>query len=217
MLHFGIGVSHRTANTLLNDGGGSNSKTLFNELFPSLKTRINDILQRALKEGYSLFVLIILKQELDIDRSLFVNFFYTALVAGDSGTIKALSRMSYSRDVRILYATVKGGHVEIAKLLLEKGADVNARNCSDRTALYVVAERGHVDMAKLLLEKGADPNARDCFGRTALQAAATGRHAGTVALLQNQQGIRDHRSIRDHQSIRDDRHMTYFLFKTKHD
>ncbi|KAI5849386.1 ankyrin repeat-containing domain protein [Morchella snyderi] len=186
MLHLDIGVSHRTANILLNEGGGSNSKTLLNELFPSLKTGINDVLQGALKEGYSLFVSV-LKQELDIDRSLFDSFFHTALAAGDSGTIKTLSRIdyikrsSYSRDV--LYAIVKGGHVDMAKLLLEKGADVDAMSDYGQTALHAAAGGGHVDMAKLLLEKGANVHARNSGGRTAVYAAAKGGHVDMVELL----------------------------------
>ncbi|RPB07587.1 kinase-like protein [Morchella conica CCBAS932] len=151
MFACGMGVSLRTINTLINRGGGSSCKALLHKCF--LKTEIADILQRALKEGYSLFVLI-LKQELDIDRSLFDEFFDTALVAGDLGTIKTLSRInyikrnSYSRD--ILYTTVKGGHVEMAKLLLEGGADVNAVNHYGRTALQTAVLGGHIDMVALL-------------------------------------------------------------------
>jgi ankyrin repeat protein len=64
------------------------------------------------------------------------------------------------------------------KLLLEKGADVNAREgvrgvaVRARTPLMLATRRGLLDVVNLLLTKGADVNARDEDGRTALMWAA---------------------------------------------
>ncbi len=46
----------------------------------------------------------------------------------------------------------------MVKLLLEKGADVNAKGEHGWTPLMEAANRGHSEAAKLLLEKGADVN-----------------------------------------------------------
>lgn len=57
------------------------------------------------------------------------------------------------------------------KLLLEKGADVKARNHHGQTPLFTAAHNGGADIKAavlLLLEKGADPNARDYDGRSVL-------------------------------------------------
>ena len=48
------------------------------------------------------------------------------------------------------------GHVEAARLLLEKGAAVDAQMEDGRTALMLACTNGHVEAARLLLEKGAD-------------------------------------------------------------
>ena len=48
------------------------------------------------------------------------------------------------------------GHVETARLLLEKGAAVDARTKKGGTALMLACKTGHVEAARLLLEKGAD-------------------------------------------------------------
>jgi ankyrin repeat protein len=56
---------------------------------------------------------------------------------------------------------LKEGHTEIVQLLLEKGADVNAKNKYGRTALIYATERGYTEIVQLLLEKGADVNAKD--------------------------------------------------------
>jgi ankyrin repeat protein len=51
------------------------------------------------------------------------------------------------------------GHLEIVKLLLEHGADVNAKTAYE-TALHLAAEKGHLEIVKFLLEHGADVNAK---------------------------------------------------------
>ncbi|XP_069672146.1 ankyrin-3-like [Periplaneta americana] len=61
---------------------------------------------------------------------------------------------------------------DYAKLLLQKGADVNAKDRDGLTTLHCTAFKGYFEMASLLLECGADPNLRDDNGRTALHIAA---------------------------------------------
>lgn len=73
----------------------------------------------------------------------------------------------------------------ISKLLLEKGADVEARDGMGNTALMGVAFKGLSDMAKLLVEEfGADVNATNNAGGTPLTFAATfGQYDMVVQLL----------------------------------
>jgi len=48
------------------------------------------------------------------------------------------------------------GHKEIVKLLIQAGADVNAKEYEyGRTALYYAREEGHEEIVQLLLEAGA--------------------------------------------------------------
>ena len=62
--------------------------------------------------------------------------------------------------------------VETVKLLLDKGADINARNEEGRTFLVEAAGFGRLSTVKMLLEKGADLEARSKNGGTVLHAAA---------------------------------------------
>jgi ankyrin repeat protein len=64
-------------------------------------------------------------------------------------------------------ATING-HIETVKLLLDKGANVNARNAVAETALTHASQKGNTEIVKLLLSKGADVNAKDDAGWTAL-------------------------------------------------
>ena len=61
---------------------------------------------------------------------------------------------------------------ETARLLLERGASIEARNEEEDTPLIEAAAYGGTDVVNILLEKGAEVEARDNLGMTALIAAA---------------------------------------------
>lgn len=61
---------------------------------------------------------------------------------------------------------------ETIKLLLTKGADVNARS-DDGTALMFAVRWGHTEIVKLLLDAGAQVDARHRLGYSALMRAAS--------------------------------------------
>ena len=64
----------------------------------------------------------------------------------------------------ILIEVVKKRCKKLVKLLLEKGAHVNAAGYRDVTPLMIASEYGHQEMVELLLEKGADVNAKNNDG-----------------------------------------------------
>ncbi len=64
------------------------------------------------------------------------------------------------------------GNREAVKLLLEKGADVNAATGGGFTALHAAALRDDPEMVRALIEKGAEVNRQDFQGHTPLITAA---------------------------------------------
>jgi ankyrin repeat protein len=72
----------------------------------------------------------------------------------------------------LMYAA-HAGNLEVIKLLLANGADVNARNSVNGSALMLAAQMGDTRAVKLLLEKGASAIVRNDFGYTALMYAAS--------------------------------------------
>ena len=75
-----------------------------------------------------------------------------------------------------LYAAMRTSNQLVVLLLLERGADANARDILQRTPLHKVVQVDHKtdkSVVKLLVESGgADVNARDCNGDTPLHAAS---------------------------------------------
>ncbi len=72
-----------------------------------------------------------------------------------------------------------------ARLLLNKGANIEARNCFGTTPLMFACTSADSlnPVLPMLLTSGADVNARDRYGRTALINTAEDRNAAAMALL----------------------------------
>jgi len=61
------------------------------------------------------------------------------------------------------------GHLQIAKQLIEAGADVNSKTDREWTPLHEAARLANANVARLLLEHGADIDARNKEGKTPLE------------------------------------------------
>jgi outer membrane protein assembly factor BamB len=83
-----------------------------------------------------------------------------------------------------LWAAVRNGDAKGAKALLDKGADVNAKNEIGVTALWIAASKGKLEVVQLLLGVGADVNARDgIWYETPLSLAVAEGNAEIVTTL----------------------------------
>jgi ankyrin repeat protein len=69
------------------------------------------------------------------------------------------------------------------RLLIDKGANIDAKNGAGAAALMGAALNGSAAAVQLLLEKGADARARTKLGETALGNAAGAGSAEAVKLL----------------------------------
>lgn len=82
-----------------------------------------------------------------------------------------------------LHRAIKKRYADLVRLLLERGADVNAATSLGETPLHTAALHGRPVEAALLLERGANPNARLSNGMTPLHWAAQRGYSEFVSLL----------------------------------
>jgi ankyrin repeat protein len=82
------------------------------------------------------------------------------------------------------------GHVEAARLLLDRGADVHAmsRNSLKNTPLHAATAGRHSDVALLLLARGADAAVVDGGDYTPLQIATQNDLAAVVSAMSSGRG-----------------------------
>jgi len=75
------------------------------------------------------------------------------------------------------------GHVDLARMLIDLGADVSAQTDDGWTALHLASENGHVDLARMLIDLGADVSAQTKYGTTALHWASHNGHVDLARML----------------------------------
>ena len=76
-----------------------------------------------------------------------------------------------------LHAAAAGRHIEVCRVLLAAGADVNATQHGGFTPLQEAAQHGDAEMTELFLSAGADPSSLTDAGETAADLAAAAGHA----------------------------------------
>ena len=75
------------------------------------------------------------------------------------------------------------GYTDTTRILLDSGADVNAKDNIGWTALLCAAFSNQTETVRALVAKGAEVNARDAEGRSALFWASFSGHADVVRVL----------------------------------
>jgi uncharacterized protein len=83
-----------------------------------------------------------------------------------------------------LHSAASARNVEAARLLLEHGAPVNARQHGGWAPLHAAAQNGDRAMVELLLKHGADPQASNDDGKTAASLATEKGHTEILALVE---------------------------------
>ena len=92
-----------------------------------------------------------------------------------------------------LHQAAAQGDQATARLLIDRGDNVNEKNVSGWTPLMTAAFAGNVRITTMLLEHGADPALTNTAGQTALDLARQQDHTLVSELLERrlaQQGTR---------------------------
>lgn len=98
----------------------------------------------------------------------------------DSHIAKPLPK---TKGYKLISFLLQDGHVDVARLLLDSGAQVNMPADSFESPLTLAACGGHVELAELLIQRGAALEEVNDEGYTPLMEAAREGHEEMVALL----------------------------------
>lgn len=106
-----------------------------------------------------------------------------AVFFGNTSTVEVLlqagadvnQQSRESMKVSSLHSATAARRVDLAEMLLVRGANPNSRAEGGVTPLHEVAVTGQLEMGALLLKHGADVNATDNSGKTALAHAISGK------------------------------------------
>ncbi|HVY83081.1 MAG TPA: ankyrin repeat domain-containing protein [Steroidobacteraceae bacterium] len=70
----------------------------------------------------------------------------------------------------LLYAA-REGHIDVARLLLDAGADIEKADADGVTPLLMAILNGRIELAQMLIERGANVKVSDWYGQTPLWSA----------------------------------------------
>mmetsp|Transcript_146901 Transcript_146901/g.469412 ORF Transcript_146901/g.469412 Transcript_146901/m.469412 type:complete len:180 (+) Transcript_146901:225-764(+) len=86
-------------------------------------------------------------------------------------------------NITALHHSVKGGFVDILKVLIEHNAKVNSKDVDAKTPLMWASEHGKLDCVKILAKKGAEIDTKDKCHRSALLYACMNSYEGVALWL----------------------------------
>jgi ankyrin repeat protein len=87
------------------------------------------------------------------------------------------------RGIGKLDFAVSRANVDLVRLLIELGVDVNAETAYPLSPLFNAAYRGKIELVELLLDAGADVNAPSYQGMTPIAGAIVRAHVEVIGLL----------------------------------
>ena len=100
----------------------------------------------------------------------------------DAGAdLDAVSRNALG--ARPLHSAAAGRHIDVSRLLVERGADVNAAQHGGYVPLHQAAQHGDLELVELLLAAGAKPDVRLDDARTAADIALEAGHEALAERL----------------------------------
>ena len=145
----------------------------------------NTVLDQALQSHQAAVLAVFLDRKVPGSADVAAKELKAAVLRGDTRTaVLLLDRGLDPNAGLLLHDAALKGHMDMARLLMERGAKTGVTNGNGSTPLHDAALAGHAAMVELLAEKGSDLNAREAdSGATPLHHAASWGRLETVKVL----------------------------------
>lgn len=75
------------------------------------------------------------------------------------------------------------GHIDVARLLLSYGCDVNIKNANGETCLHLACKHKNYELVSLLVQEGVDVNAVDNSGKAAIEHVLSADRSENIELI----------------------------------
>ena len=177
-LHVASRKGHLEVVRLLVDAGADMKKAPFYDYYTG-KTPLHV----ACEKGHLEIVRLLIEAGADL---IFLSFFCRR-DNSEACSIQICFIKDKARDTDCetpLWIASQNGHLEVVRLLLEKGADKDkARNIDGATPMFIASQNGHLEIVRVLVNADADKDKADKHGQTPLLVACGKGHLEVVRLL----------------------------------
>ncbi|XP_035720524.1 protein fem-1 homolog CG6966-like isoform X2 [Vespa mandarinia] len=102
-----------------------------------------------------------------------------------------------------LWCAAAAGHIELVKLLVQRGANVNSTTKTNSTPLRAACFDGHYEIIRFLVKNGADIEMANRHGHTCLMIACYRGHIDIVKLLLAWNADVNRKSVRGNTALHD--------------
>ena len=128
----------------------------------------------------------------------FLQRFAGSFDINHTGTIISLTTQNQVEGATALWGASTRNHVEVVKMLLGAGADVNKPTAIGSTPLRGAAFNGHCDTMNVLIEHGADLNYASVLAQSPLLISVMKGHIEATKLLLDKGAQQDMKNIYNH-------------------
>ena len=108
--------------------------------------------------------------------------------------IEAINHQN-KRGETVLHWIARNGNGEILDLLINAGADIDAKNSLGSTPLLEATQKNNVQAAETLIKHGADVNVQDIYGDTPLHLAVAHEDLRLALLLRENGAVENHNGM----------------------